>query len=140
MKRYCEICGKEFDTIKKGHTRKYCFDCVPSEFGKKGDKFTHSEMVAIKRQAIKKCWLKELVVNAVNVDILKSCGGTNGSVYDSVLNHPIDFLFCLDGQQNMFVIPLEDLKKCGNKKQIILRTHESENGRGFQTYKYQVHL
>lgn len=53
--------------------------------------------------------------------VLKSSGGTNGSVYDTVLNHPLDFLFCLDKEQHMFVIPMTDLRAAGNVKQITLR-------------------
>ena len=29
MKKNCVLCQAEFETIPKGHTRKYCFDCVP---------------------------------------------------------------------------------------------------------------
>jgi 5-methylcytosine-specific restriction endonuclease McrA len=25
----CELCGKEFKVIDKGHTRKYCYECSP---------------------------------------------------------------------------------------------------------------
>lgn len=71
---------------------------------------------------------------------LKSAGGTNGSVYDSVLNHPVDYLFCLDDEKNMYVIPTEDLKNFGVNKQITLHTEKSRNGQGFETYKYQVYL
>lgn len=71
---------------------------------------------------------------------IKSAGGTKGAVYDSLLNHPVDLLFCLDGQLNMFVIPVEDLRKAGVTKQITLRTEKSSNGQGFQTYNYQVHF
>ena len=46
-----------------------------------------------------------------NEVILQSCGGTNGSAYDSVLNHPLDLLFCADKDKNLFVIPMEDLRK-----------------------------
>ena len=71
---------------------------------------------------------------------LRSTGGTNGSVYDNVLNHPIDYLFCLDGSMNMYVIPVKDLKDFGCNRQITLRTQKSANGQGFQTYLYQVSL
>ena len=53
--------------------------------------------------------------------VLKSCGGTNGSVYDTVLNHPLDLLFCLDKEQHIFVIPMKDICEAGNVKQITLR-------------------
>lgn len=75
-----------------------------------------------------------------NVIELKSCGGTKGSTYDFVLEHNLDFLFCLDKDQNMFVIPVQDMKEYGMKKQITLRTEKSANGQGFQTYKYKVSI
>lgn len=75
-----------------------------------------------------------------NVISLRSSGGTKGIAYDNVLNHPIDYLFCLDGSMNMYVIPVKDLKKFGCNKQITLRTQKSSNGQGFQTYLYKVSL
>lgn len=75
-----------------------------------------------------------------NTISLKSSGGTKGTVYDSVLDHPVDYLFCLDGSMNMYVIPVQDLRKFGCNKQITLCTHKSTNGQGFQTYLYQVSL
>ena len=30
MVKKCLICGKEFETIKYGTSRKFCFDCVPT--------------------------------------------------------------------------------------------------------------
>ena len=53
---------------------------------------------------------------------LKSCGGTAGIAYDSVLNHPVDILFCLDEVQHIFVIPMKDIQDCGNTKTITLYT------------------
>jgi hypothetical protein len=29
MKKICRICGKEFETIKNGGSRQFCFECVP---------------------------------------------------------------------------------------------------------------
>ena len=75
-----------------------------------------------------------------NVISLRSTGGTKGSTYDFVLDHNLDFLFCLDKDQNMFVIPVQDMKEYGMKKQITLRTEKSANGQGFQTYKYKVSI
>ena len=71
---------------------------------------------------------------------LRSAGGTNGSVYDSVLNHSLDYLFCIDQDQHMFVIPMEDLRNAGNSKSITLRTEPSKfaNGKSFDTSKYLV--
>jgi hypothetical protein len=31
MKKNCTICNSEFETIKFGGKREYCFDCLPSE-------------------------------------------------------------------------------------------------------------
>ena len=71
---------------------------------------------------------------------LKSCGGTKGTAYDSVINHPVDFLFCLDAEQNMYCIPLADLIESGNTKSIKLRTEPTANRQGFQTYQYKVQI
>ena len=78
--------------------------------------------------------------SADNAIYLKSTGGTKGSVYDSVLNHPVDLLFCLDKDANMYVIPVQDIRNYGANKQISLRTQPTANGQGFQTYKYMVSI
>ena len=75
-----------------------------------------------------------------NEIVLRSCGGTNGSAYDSVLNHPIDLLFCADKDKNLFVIPMEDLRESGNVSVITLRTTPNANNQGFNTYKYLVKI
>ena len=72
--------------------------------------------------------------NENNID-LRSTGGTNGGVYDNVKNHPLDYLFCLDKDMNMFLIPGQDLP---NNKSISLRTKPNKNNQGFNTYKYIV--
>ena len=70
---------------------------------------------------------------------LKSMGGTKGSAYDSVLNHSeLDYLFCVDKDLHMFLIPLSDILKSGNNKSIRLRLEPTKNNQGFQTYKYLV--
>ena len=73
---------------------------------------------------------------------LTSSGGTNGGVYDSVLAHPLDLLFCLDKQQNMFVIPMKDLRNNGNARSICLRTEVSKyaNTGSFSTAPYLVKI
>lgn len=73
--------------------------------------------------------------SAENSIDLRSTGGTNGSVYDNVKNHPLDYLFCLDKNMNMFLIPGQDLP---NNKSISLRTEPNKNNQGFNTYKYIV--
>ena len=69
---------------------------------------------------------------------LRSKGGTNGTVYDNVLNHSLDLLFCADKDLNMFVIPMKDLREAGNSNRIVLRTSQNMNNQGFNTYKYLV--
>lgn len=69
---------------------------------------------------------------------LRSTGGTNGAVYDNMLNHSLDLLFCADKDLNMFVIPVKDLREAGNSNRIVLRTSPNENNQGFNTYKYLV--
>ena len=49
MIKKCEICNKQFETIKNGHTRKYCYECSPSE--KSG--MTHNEIILHKRRIMK---------------------------------------------------------------------------------------
>lgn len=71
---------------------------------------------------------------------LKSYGGTKGTCYDCVLNHPLDFLFCLDKDTNMYLIPIKELQKAGNTKSITLRTEPNKNNQGFNTYQYIVSL
>ena len=73
---------------------------------------------------------------------LKSSGGTKGSVYDTILAHPLDLLFCLDKDQNMFVIPMKDLRDSGNVRAIKLRTELSKyaNIGTFSTVPYLVKL
>lgn len=69
---------------------------------------------------------------------LRSTGGTNGSVYDKLLEHPIDILFCADKDMNMYSIPIQDLKNFGNTNSIKLKVEPNRNNQGFQTYKYLV--
>lgn len=71
---------------------------------------------------------------------LTSKGGTNGSVYDKVTEYPLDLLFCADKNMNLFVIPMEDIIKHGNKRSIVLRTIPNSNGQGINTYKYLVKI
>lgn len=71
---------------------------------------------------------------------LRSSGGTNGSTYDNILNHPLDLLFCADDEKHLFVIPMKDLIQSGNKNIISLRTNPTNNGQGFQTYQYLVQI
>ena len=69
---------------------------------------------------------------------LRSTGGTKGSVYDNVKNHPLDLLFCIDKDIHMYVIPMQDLLEVDNVNSIKLRTEPNSNNQGFNTYKYLV--
>lgn len=71
---------------------------------------------------------------------LRSTGGTKGSSYDNVKNHPIDFLFCANQDGKMWVIPGEDLRKTSNVQRISLRTAPNSNNQGFNTYQYLVQI
>ena len=52
--RVCEICGKSFEIMDNGWTRKYCYECSPHE----DENMTHSQAVTIKRRAIKNALIK----------------------------------------------------------------------------------
>lgn len=78
--------------------------------------------------------------SADNSISLKSTGGTKGTVYDSIFNHSVDYLFCLDKEMHMYVIPVSDMRDFGVNKQITLKTQKSANGQGFPTYNYLVSL
>lgn len=74
-----------------------------------------------------------------NIINLRSCGGTNGGVYDNILNHQsLDYLFCIDLSGNMYLIPIEKIRQSGNTNQIVLRTKPTSNNQGFQTHLYMV--
>lgn len=69
----------------------------------------------------------------------RSTGGTNGGVYDNLLNHSeLDYLFCVNKNLDMWLIPIKDLEQ--NRKSIRLRTEPNANNQGFQTYKYRVQI
>ena len=68
----------------------------------------------------------------------RSTGGAAGKVYDNLLNHSeLDYLFCVDGNFDMWLIPVNELT---TKRQISLRTQPNANNQGFQTYKYRVQI
>lgn len=56
MIKKCEICGKEFETLPNGGSRKYCFECSPS-YPKGGSK---SKTISALRRAMKNQAVKEL--------------------------------------------------------------------------------
>lgn len=76
--------------------------------------------------------------NADRTIYLRSMGGSSGKVYDNVLNHPVDLLFCLDNEQNMFVIPVNKIRESGNKSSITLST--TPRSQGLNTCEYLVKL
>ena len=75
-----------------------------------------------------------------NAISLRNCEGTKGKEYDNVLNHNLDLLFCLNSKQELFVIPIQDLKQYTPRSQITLNTNKPLNNQGFPSYKYQVQL
>lgn len=69
----------------------------------------------------------------------RSNGGTKEVAYDNLLNHSgLDFLFCVDGELNMWNIPVKDIIQAGNMKQLSLRSEPNKNNQGFQTFQYRV--
>ena len=64
-------------------------------------------------------------------------GTSRGKVYDRVLSHPVDYLFCSDGI-DYWVIPVEEIRKAGNNNTIHLRKEPNKNNQGFETWKYLV--
>lgn len=54
---------------------------------------------------------------------LRSTGGTKGTVYDNVINHPeLDYLFCVNKDLDCWLIPVSDIIDKGISNQIVLRT------------------
>lgn len=71
---------------------------------------------------------------------LRCTGGTKGDTYDYTLDHPIDILFCVNKDLQMWVIPVKDLIEAKVSKSISLRTKPNVNGQGFDTYTYYREL
>ena len=55
MKKICEICQQEFETLPNGGSRKYCFECSPS-YPKGGSRAITIKALrkAMKKEAIKR--------------------------------------------------------------------------------------
>lgn len=69
----------------------------------------------------------------------RSTGGTKGTEYDNIRNHKeLDYIFCVNKDLNMWLIPVKDLK--GAQNRIRLRTAPNSNNQGFQTYIYRVSI
>lgn len=93
------------------------------------------DMVVEKNGKFETVQCKATATETKTIDF-RSTGGTNGSTYDNLLNHSeLDYLFCVDGDLNMWLIPVNEIT---TSKQITLRTELTKNGQGFQTYKYRV--
>lgn len=73
---------------------------------------------------------------------LWSCGGTKGTKYDNVINHPeLDYLFCVNKEMNSWLIPVAEIIKSGNTKAIQLRTSLSPKAHPkLDTTIYRVQL
>lgn len=53
---------------------------------------------------------------------LRSCGGTKGEVYDTIINHPeLDYVFAVNKDMDSWLIPVSDIIKSGVIKKIQLR-------------------
>ena len=95
------------------------------------------DMVVEKNGKFETVQCKATATETKTIDF-RSTGGTNGSTYDNLLNHPeLDYLFCVDGDLNMWLIPVNEIT---TSKQITLRTEPTKNGQGFQTCKYRVQI
>lgn len=58
MIKKCLICGKEFETVKYGESRKYCFECSPSYT--KGDTVERGQTITAIRRALKNEIIKRM--------------------------------------------------------------------------------
>ena len=73
---------------------------------------------------------------------IKSCGGTKGRVYDTILNHSgLDYLFCVNKDLNMWLIPVSAIKEARITKTFQLRTVLAPSGRPkLDTTIYRVQI
>lgn len=73
---------------------------------------------------------------------LRSNGGTKGTTYDNIINHPeLDLLFCVNKDFNCWLIPVIEIIKAGNTKSIKLRTELTTNAHPkLDTTLYQVQI
>ena len=53
--RICKICGKPFEIIDGGWTRKYCYKCSPHE----DENMSHAKAIMIRRKAVKHTLVQE---------------------------------------------------------------------------------
>ena len=72
---------------------------------------------------------------------LRSKGGTDGGVYDNVIEHEqLNWLFCVDKNRKCFLIPVKDLIGNNVHHSIRLRYEKTVNGQGFQTFPYLLNI
>lgn len=95
------------------------------------------DLIIEKDDVIKTVQCKATATDSGSIDF-RCTGGTNGGVYDHVLNHPLDILFCVNKDLNAWIIPVDDLKIANVKHGISLRTEPNKNGQGFPSYKYLI--
>lgn len=75
---------------------------------------------------------------------LRTCGcNTKGSkVYKTVIETNVDYLFCIDKEQNLFNIPIAKLREYGNVNTLTLRKQPSlkRNKTSFPSEEYLVKI
>lgn len=70
------------------------------------------------------------------------CNTKGAHIYKTVIDTDVDLLFCIDRQQNLFSIPVKELKKYGNTSSLTLKTEPDiyQNKRSFPSERYIVHI
>ena len=99
MIKKCEICGKEFQTIQCGGSRKYCFECVPLNVDE-------SKKTVFKRQALKREGVRRLGGKCLK------CGETRPHILHFHHTNPENKVdapsrLLADSQINQFFIEIE---------------------------------
>ena len=79
---------------------------------------------------------KATQTNSDDIKLISS-GGTKGKPYDSIFNHPnLDFLFCVNKNLEMWLIPIKELPK---RTSIKLRSRDNKhNTSDFKCFKYYI--
>ena len=77
MKKICEICELEFETLPNGGSRKYCFTCSPP-YPKGGSR---AGTIAAMRKAMKKAAVPVAVTVGANLIIKFICGLIANKLY-----------------------------------------------------------
>ena len=73
---------------------------------------------------------------------LRSLGGTKGTEYDNIINHPeLDYLFCVNKDFDMWLIPVKDIIKAGNTNKITLKKEQAASAHPkLDTTLYRVQI